>query len=244
MTYFDTPEISRLPFGQSPKDFYDIVYVGRAILDHNSDLAQKLQDYYVFLFTTAFNQEVDSCTYGHVRIDLVKQEYLSYFNRDIMKRARHHVYTGGTLEINPFLSIVEEEDKHSKQIIAHLKKQKILKNYHENEVKYIRDFKVLLIRDNGKNEYNNLPVLELGPEFQARLDYDWADERKKYLQDGLFVLTSLSNDYEGKPEQSTIKETISLLKRKIDEASRKKKEAFEHYLQIRAQNSYYRKRID
>lgn len=27
-----------------------------------------------FLFTKRMNQKVDSCTYGHVRIDLVKQE--------------------------------------------------------------------------------------------------------------------------------------------------------------------------
>jgi hypothetical protein len=83
-----------------------------------------------------------------------------------------------------------------------------------NEVKYIRDFKILLVRDNGRNEYDNLPVLELGPEFQARLDYDWTDERTKYLRDGLFTLTRLSNDYKGKQEQSMIKETIIFIETK------------------------------
>lgn len=243
MIYFGGPKITRLPFGQNGTEFYDIVYVGKAIANYvDSDIAQMLRDHYVFVFTTAMNQEEDSCTYGHVEIDLVKQEYLSHFNYYIKMRARHHVYTGGVLEINPFLSVVEEENEHGKQIIAHLKKQKILEDY--NKVKYIRDFKILLVRDNAKSGYNNLPVLELGPEFQARLDLDRANERTNHLKDGLFVLTGLSHDYEGKPEQELIKKTISLLKLKIDEASKTQEDAFERYLNIRDRNLYHHKRLD
>jgi hypothetical protein len=243
MSYFGDPEITSLPFGRNGTEFFDIVYLGRAIPNYvNSDIARMLRDHYVFVFATAINQKEDSYFYGHVEIDLIKQEYLSYFNYDIMTRGKHHVYEGGTLEINPFLSIVEEENEHGKQIIAHLKDQKILEDY--DKVKYIRDFRVLLVRDNAKNSCDNLPVLELGPEFQARLDLDRADERKKRLNNSLFVLTGLAHDYRGKPEQKIINETISLLKQKIDEASRVSQEAFERYLQTRNRNLYHHKSIN
>lgn len=226
------PDISCFPLGTNGCEVYDIVYVGDIVPNYiNSSIPKVLCDEYVFLFTTMLNTNRESCSYGHVHIDFVKHELLSCFNYRIRERGNIHVLGKENLILNDFLEIVHEETDHGKHIIAHLKNQNIIKNHHE--IDYKRDFRILLFQENNLNSYDNIPVLELGPEFNAKLDCDRADEHLDNLRTGSLLIRGLSYRNEKNNEVTeSIKKVQDILEKEIKEAEQKQERLFDNYLRI------------
>lgn len=239
----DKANISRFPLGGNGSEVYDIVYLGEVILSYaNSNISKLLLDEYVFLFSTMLRQSKDSSWYGHVEIDFIKHELLSCFNETIRNRGSYHVLNEDTLKINDFLEIIQEKTDHGKQIIAHLKKQNILENH---KVRYTRDFKILLVKENNHNGFDNLPVLELGPEFQAKLDWDLAKERLHYLYTGSRVLEGLVYWNRSASEHTeSIKKIQEILEQEIERAEMEREKAFNNYIRMRHDLLYIHKSLD
>ncbi|WP_439875420.1 hypothetical protein ACSLGG_06695 [Bacillus mycoides] len=238
----DKADMSRFPLGRNGREVYDVVYLGGAVPNYvKSNIPRLLFDEYVFLFTTMLRQNKDSSWYGHVEIDFMKHELLSCFNQTIRDRGNYHILSDSTLKINDFLEIVQEENDQGKQIIAHLKKQNILKDY---EIKYTRDFKIILVKENNHNGFDNLPVLELGPEFQAKLDWDLAEERRDYLYTGSRAISGLS--YRNKNDlgnAEVINKVEEILERDIKKAEEERNRAFDNYLSMKHDLLYVHKSI-
>jgi len=241
--YFERGEMGRFPLGSNGREKYDVVYIGEVIPHYlNSDNSNLLNNNYVFLFSTMLDQSEDSEWYGHVDIDLIRHDLLSNFNYELRKRGRFHVLKKEPLILNDFLEVVPEETEHGIQITAHLKKQNILnKDY---KVAMIRDFRVLLVRENNMSSYDNFPLLELGPEFQAEIDDKKANEHFYKLKNSLEVLKGLAYRNE---KNSKIKDAIevveSALAQDIQKAENERERAFKRYIDIKRSLKYIQKSL-
>ena len=244
MLLFEEPDISRFPLGMNGCEVYDIVYLGDIIPGYiNSPIPTVLHDKYVFLFSTMLRQDKESYWYGHVNIDFMKHELLSCFNEQIRERGNKHILGDENLKLNDFLEIVHEETEHGKRIIAQLKNQKIIKNY--KEVGYTRDFRILLVQENNSNNLDNIPILELGPEFSAKLDCDMAEERLNYLNTGSSVIDGRIYRNRRNPEDTkSIKKVQDILKKEIEDAKQEREQLFNNYLRIRNRLLYVHKSTD
>ncbi|WP_271814149.1 hypothetical protein [Clostridium beijerinckii] len=238
---FDKPDISIFPLGMNGYEVYDIVYLGDLIPGYsNSPIPKVLHDEYVFIFTTLLNGKKESCHYGNVKIDFMKHELLSCFNSQIREKGNIHVLGKENLQINDFLEIVNEKTEHGRRIIAQLKNQKIIKNH--TEVAYTRDFRVLLVQENNQDSLDNIPVLELGPEFRSKLDWDRAKEQVNELNTASGVLAGLSYRNRRNPEDTeSIKKVQYVLKKEIEEAKQKSEELFDNHLRIKKNLLYVHK---
>lgn len=241
---FEELDISSFPLGMNGCEVYDIVYLGDIIPGYiNSTIPRVLHDKYVFIFTTMLKQDRESYWYGHVNIDFMKHELLSCFNGKIRERGNKHVLGEQNLKLNDFLEIVHEETEHGKRIIAQLKNQNIIKNY--KEVGYTRDFRILLVQENNPNNLDNIPILELGPEFSAKLYLDRAEERLNYLNTGSSVNDGLVyRNRRNSEDTESIKKVQDILKKEIENAKQEREQLFNNYLRIRNRLLYVHKSTD
>jgi len=234
--------MNSFPLGAKGADIYDVVFIGEAVPNHGiSHIQNLLYNDYVFLFTTMLNQDADSYWYGHVNIDLVRHDHLSYFNERLRGKGSFHVLQNDSLNLNDFLEIVPEETENGIQIIAHLKKQKILGT--DKTVKLVRDFRVLLFRENAGERFDNCtnPILELGPEFQAKIDLAEAEERCFELRRTSDILLGIEQSKKSKPELTS---TMELVKAELMDAELRKKQEYERYLYFNRSLSYIHKRTN
>ena len=241
--YVGRGEIGTLPLGRNGREKYDIVYLGGLIPNYsNSQIPNLFYNDYVFLFSThlLYTSE-DSNWYGHVDIDLLRHDYLSYFNYDLRERGSFHVLTKEPLILNEFLEVRAEESEQGIQIIAHLKKQNILNKDHK--VALSRDFHILLVKEN-RTFIDNLPILELGPEFQAKLKHDKALERLDELNSCLQTFRGLAyRNTENSEVEMGIEVAKTALGKDINEAEKEVNRAFNHCLNYRQELRYISKRM-
>lgn len=229
---FDKGEIGRFPMGRNGSEKYDLVYLG-GIFPNLLDLEvyNLLFNDYVFLFSTRLNINKDSDVYGHVNIDLVKQDQLSYFNQHLRDKANYHIVEKEPIKINDFLEIIPEGTEHGVQVFAHLKMQNILNS--NGKVTKRKNFRILLVRENN-NGFDNLPQLELGPEFQATVERDKAEERLSKLLNSSSVVSSLPNRKKG----NAIEIVMESLNKEVDHAKKEYDQAFNNYLAYRRSLEY------
>ncbi|MFD2130399.1 hypothetical protein ACFSKI_03955 [Pseudogracilibacillus auburnensis] len=240
---YERGEMSRFPLGINGREKYDVVYVGDVIPNYlNSNIPSLLSNDYVFLFSTMMlnlSEEVHS--YGHVYIDLVRHDQLSNFNYDLRARGNYHVLKKEPLILNDFLELVPEETEQGIQITAHLKKQNLInKDY---KVVSIKDFRILLVRENNHITSDNFPTLELGPEFQATIEHEKTKERYHYLSSCSQVLSGVT--YRNKTN-SKVKDAIEVvggaLDKDIENVKNERERAFNRYIDIRNRLTYIHKR--
>ncbi|MEK5521101.1 hypothetical protein [Heyndrickxia sp. FSL W8-0423] len=86
-----------MPFERGER--FDVVYLGEIFPSHVSyigaNIPTLLFNDYVFCFSTMLGQSEDSNVYGQVRIDLVRHDFLSYFNHTLRKQGMlivHKIY--------------------------------------------------------------------------------------------------------------------------------------------------------
>lgn len=242
--YYERGEMSRFPLGINGREKYDVVYVGEVIPNYiNSNIPSLFSDDYVFLFSTMMlNLSEEAHSYGHVNIDLVRHDQLSNFNYDLRERGNYHVLKREQLILNDFLEVVPEETERGIQITAHLKKQNMLtKDY---KVASTRNFRVLLVRENNHKAYDNFPILELGPEFQATIEHEKANERFHDLRSCSQVLSGIT--YRNK-RNSKVKDASEVIGAALDEdiekAKNERERAFNRYIDIRNRLEYIHKRF-
>lgn len=167
---------------------YDIVFFGE-VMSHSVDssLNLLLRDY-AFLFRTRLDLKNDGKEYfhGHVNIELVRSDRLSFLHNDLMENADIHVFKNEPLKINEFIEIRSEgTEMDGLYMVADLKKQKI-KDY-AGKI-YIDDFHILLYKKESFRFQNSLTI-EFGKEFEAKVDYDKAFSRARDLLNGRETLT-------------------------------------------------------
>lgn len=231
------------PKGMNASYRYDVVFIGNVVPKYNnSGISNLLYNDYVFLFTTALNKNENSYWYGHVDIDIVRHDHLSYFNRHLKEQGRFHVLENEKLILNNFLEIDLKETEKGVQIIAHLKKQNIL-GEDEHSVKMVKDFRVLLLRENKNERFDNYPILELGTEFQAEIDLAQADQRYHALSETSFMLQELGNRNQSNPEViNAIEVAQAALNKDIDDTKIRQEQEFERCLDYIRCLSYKHKR--
>ncbi len=239
---YERGKMSIFPLAMNTADKYDVVFIGDVVPNYrNSHLPNLFNNDYVFLFTTMLNQDKDSYWYGHVNIDLVRHDQLSYFNHHLRERGDFHVLGDESLILNDFLELVPEKTEKGIQIIAHLKKQNILgKDY--RTVKMVKNFQVLLLSENKGKRYDNYPILELGPEFQAEIEFAEATQRCYDLNDSTLILKGVADRNKRNPEVINAVEVVQeALNKDINDAEVKKDQAFERYLEYKRRLSYIHK---
>ncbi|MEK4404012.1 hypothetical protein MKZ26_06130 [Sporosarcina sp. FSL K6-6792] len=231
-------DISRFPLSSNGHEVYDVVYVGEIIPQYMSnDISNILLNEYVFVFSTMLRGCKGSSFYGHVEIDFMRHELISSFNGRIRERGSFHVLDKENLNINEFLEIVQEDTEYGKQIIANLRSQSISDS--DGNVTYIRDFRVSLVKENNHNGFANLPKLELGPEFEAKLKWDLARKHLDYLDTGSSVLLGLVNLNHSESEHSeSINKVREIVEQEEELAKVEHKRAFNNYLSIRSNLMY------
>ncbi|MER2169172.1 MAG: hypothetical protein ABS938_00910 [Psychrobacillus psychrodurans] len=180
------------PVANTTRETYDIVFIGEVIPNYgNSRIPDLLNNQYVFLFVTKnVIQNKEACDYGHVNIHLVRYDSLSNFNYMIRERGSFHILKNERLLLNDFLEVVPEATKEGIQITAYLKKQKISK---DDKVITVKNYRVLLVRENNHMGHDNVPVLSLGAKFQAQIDYEMENEYWVDLMNSSRVIQDLIN---------------------------------------------------
>jgi len=225
------------------KEKYDVVYIGNVVPNFcDSNIPILLKKDYVFLFTTMLNQDKDSYGYGHVNIDLVRCDYLLHFDPRLRDCGNFHVLENEPLRINDFLEVIPKKTENGIQIIAHLKKQKIMGKDHRT-VEMISDFSVLLLRENNGYHYDNYPPLELGPEFQADINSAEAERRYYNLQDTSLTLKVIGHyNKENLELISAIEVVQAALNKDIADAELIKEQEFNRHLDCKSNLWYVHKR--
>lgn len=190
---FEIRGMQSFPVANTPRENYDIVFIGEVIPDYdNSRIPYLLKNKYVFLFVTNVLQSKEACDYGHVNIHLVRYDSLSNFNYMIRERGSFHILKNERLLLNDFLEVVPEATKEGIQITAYLKNQKISK---DDKIIAVKNYRVLLVRENNGMGHDNVPVLSMGAEFQAHIDYEMEYERWLDLLSSSHEMQRLMNRY-------------------------------------------------
>lgn len=159
-------------------DKYDVVDVQHLVPNYmGSTLNILFSMEYIFLFITKWAE--DSPCHGHVSVHIIRRKDLSNLQPVLRERFNFHILKKKSLIINDFLELIPKDTKSGIQLVAHLKKQNILKD--PENVQFIRNFRVLLISKNDGRGYDNLEPVVLGAEFQAVIDHDEAVQNECYL---------------------------------------------------------------
>lgn len=231
-------KIGTFDLGRNGSEKYDVVYLGG--LFHNfidSEVYELLFNEYVFLFSTRLDISKDSDVYGHVNIDLVRHDQFSYFNYYFRDKANYYVVEKEPIIINDFLEVIPEETEQGIQVIAHLKGQKTSSSIGRT----IKNYQVLLMRAND-SRISNLLKLELGPEFQAKVEHDKATEHLYKLLDCSSMLSNLSTRNKGNStEGNAFVIVLESLNKEIENAKKKNEQAFNNYLAYRRSLEYINK---
>lgn len=221
-------EIGDFPLSTNARIKYDVVYLGEVIRNYiSSSIPELLYNNYVFLFSTTLNDCEDTSDYGHVNINLIHHDRLSYFNHILRDRGSFHVLKDEPLNINEFLEVIPEESAHGLRVVAHLKKQNFLNK--DLEIVKSRDFRVLLVKEN-LSDYDNIPVLELGPEFQAEIDKENALEKAHNLSRCTRVLKGVNNRNKSQAQlEDAMKVVMAALDIELEDAERESERASDFY---------------
>lgn len=167
---------------------YDIVFFGEVMSHYADSSLNLLLRNYVFLFRTRLDLKNDGKEYyhGHVNVELVRSEILSFLHNELMENADIHVFKNEPLKVNEFIEIRSEgTEMDGLYVVADLKKQKI-KDY-AGKI-YIDDFHILLYKMESFR-FQNSPTIEYGKEFEAKVDYDKAFSRARDLLKARETLT-------------------------------------------------------
>jgi len=231
-------QIGTFDLGRNGSEKYDVVYLGGLFQNFiDSEVYELLFNEYVFLFSTRLDTRKDSEVYGHVNIDLVRHDQFSYFNYHFRDKANYYVVEKEPIIINDFLEIIPKETEQGIQVIAHLKRQ----NTTSSIGKSIKNYQVLLMRAND-SRFANLLKLELGPEFQAKVEHDKATEHLYKLLDCSSLLSNLANRNKGNStEGNAFAIVLESLNKEIENAKKKNEQAFNNYLAYRRSLEYINK---
>lgn len=228
MIDFIRGKIGDFPVGMKGTDRFDVVFIGNVVPNYSgSDIGNLMRNDYVFLFITQSN--------GHVGIYLERHERLSYFNHQLREQGSFHFLENESLILNDFLEIVPVKNENGIRVIAHLKNQEIFGDGYQ--VKRVEDFRVLLLKENKGESCDNLPILELGPEFQAALDFHKAEEHYYDLCNFSFMLQNIIK----KNSKSGVNEVVEAMNKEIDNAKLKYNQAFDYWLDCKRPLSYIHK---
>ncbi|GEM_PF-2177644 len=153
-------------------DQYYIVKISFPYGYSNTNLPEVLNDY-AFVFNTIYSNKKDN---GLSNVQIVPINTLLLFNAHVQDAAKL-IYSGGNLVVNDFIEIVQEETNHDKKYIAVLKKQMSKENTYEF------DKRILLLTNNHhvRKPYN-IPVLQLGSEFENSIKRYKAEERLEKIR--------------------------------------------------------------
>src|SRR5699024_282616 len=126
---------------------YDVVSMVEVELLFDHPLRYLLYNDYVFLFSTMLDQDENSPRYGHVNIDLIRHDHLSYFNYHLRTQGEFHVLKNESLSLNDFLESVSKKTKEGLvELFAQLKEQNIIEK-DLTTVRMTKNFKVLLFKE-------------------------------------------------------------------------------------------------
>jgi hypothetical protein len=200
-----------------------------------SELDYLLANDYLFLFSTLLDIDKDSDSYGHVHIDLIRQDQLSYFNHHLRDKADYFILEDESIVINQFLEIIPKNTNQGIQVYANLHEQKTI--YGTN----ILSHKILLIKTNEKRFFN-LPIYELGPEFQAKVEHDKAKENYGKLLECNSMLTELYNSHKENSLESSFETVSYSLDKEIEYAEMESVRTFNRYLEFKRRHDSIHKR--
>lgn len=199
----------------------------------NSNIAQYLFKDYVFVFNTALVE--DSNLNGFTEVSIVPVNDLRLFNPYVRKCEKYE-YTGGNLVISEFLKISEQKTDHEIKYIATLKNQHF--KFKDSDAKITLDKQILLLTHNGDSEgrCDNIPVLQLGPEFEKQLKYCEYKKRERELVKVKMYLKTLK--YGNEKYNDEIAKTYELVQKELINVRLKSEEFFQSYLEMK-KDIYY-----
>jgi len=228
-------QIGTFDLGRNGSEKYDVVYLGGLFQNYiDSEVYELLFNEYVFLFSTRLDTRKDSEVYGHVNIDLVRHDQFSYFNYYFRDKANYYVVEKEPIIINDFLEVIPEETEQGIKVIAHLKRQKTTSSIGKST----KNYQVLMMRAKD-SRFSNLLKLELGPEFQAKVEHDKATEHFYKLLDCSSMLSNLAKG--DSTEGNAFETVIESLSKEIEYAKKEYEQAFNNYLAYKRSLEYIQK---
>ncbi|WP_133120589.1 hypothetical protein [Heyndrickxia camelliae] len=132
------------------------------------------------------------------------------------------------MQLNDYITIEKVENDQTIDIVAHLKKQPFFDI--NNDYLGTRNLNILLIRNNRKSKLNNIPVLELGKEFQLKVLYENFNDKYKDLMKSNHHLHHILNKASTDKEKDFIQEAINLSDQIVETAKNKAQESFDCYI--------------
>jgi hypothetical protein len=202
---------------------YSIVKMS-VIPSYDSSDIPKILNEYAFIIETHYSN--DKKVNGFTTIDIVPINTLQLFNRHV-ENAMKFEYKGGKLVVNEFVEFIEDESTHGKKYVA------ILKNQLSKNKQYFYDKNILLCVDNeeGDKRLDNIPIAQLGPQFEVKIEYYRAKEALNKLRNIKRYFTIKHN---GKNEDDKVVLTIcnELLEKEYKLQEDKVDKIFNEYLKL------------
>lgn len=188
-----------------------------------SDVPSILKEY-AFVFETFYSN--DKTKNGWTNVDIVPIDTLSIFNIHVEGASKFN-YAGGNLVINEFIEIVEERDEYAKRYIA------VLKNQISKNKQYVRDIRILLCTDNnvGDKCLDNIPIVQLGPEFEAKVNYHKENGKLKMISNTKRFLSMKKHYNCSENDKIIIDKCLGVVKKEYELQEEKVERIFEDYLQ-------------
>src|SRR5699024_1154481 len=151
-----------------------------------------------------------------------------------------HVLKNESLILNDFLEIVYKKTKEGLvEVFAQLKGQNVIEK-DLTTVRMVKNFKVLLFKEN--KSYHNQPSMELGPEFQAKIDLAMTEKRHNDLFDTYLNLVGVGRRNRDSDEiVGAVNITEKALKEDILRAKINEEQARKRYLDYMSDLQYIRK---
>lgn len=203
---------------------YSIVKISAIPSYCYSEIPRILSDY-AFIFETFYSK--DTNVNGFTNIDIVPINTLNLYNTHV-EAASKFEYKGGNLIINEFAEITEENSSYGKQYVA------VLKNQVSKDKKYVSDKNILLCEDNGDGEkrLDNIPLVQLGPEFESKIEYYNEKERLNNIRDIKVHLLGLQHHFKNEEEKTVIEQFSKLVEKQMSLQKDKENKSFDNYLNI------------
>lgn len=203
---------------------YSIVKISAIPSYCYSEIPRILSDY-AFIFETFYSK--DTNVNGFTNIDIVPINTLTLYNTHV-EAASKFEYKGGNLIINEFAEITEENSSYGKQYVA------VLKNQVSKDKKYVSDKNILLCEDNGDGEkrLDNIPLVQLGPEFESKIEYYNEKERLNNIRDIKVHLLGLQQHFKNEEEKTVIEQFSKLVEKQMSLQKDKENKSFDNYLNI------------
>lgn len=203
---------------------YSVVKISAIPSYVDSDIPKILNEY-ALIFETLYSN--DKMINGLTTIDIVPINTLPLFN-GYVEDASKFEYKGGGLVINEFVEIIEEKSTYGKQYVAVLKKQV------SKEKKYICDKNILLCEDNGEGykRLDNIPIVQLGPEFKAKITQYNEKEKLNDVREVNEYLSIMQYHTKNEDDKVTIARCIELVEKELRFQEDREEKAFYDYINI------------